>query len=575
MSKTKGNLHRNGVNQALVSQWACPVAYRSHLVDLVRALCEDCDSLLSKRVALALDTNNFDSLLKLSCDPKSYMDIKSYYKDNLLLSLVKKYPHWATSIDPRVEAMKTFISCEVDCMDTNRNIFEKRALSQPNSVITSVISTASRKISSILGNVPTMSSLPVEFGDGASFTVKGRTSSYNHITGALDVTPKALGLAIDLLRHCPGWLSLHGVSPDDTARIKDCVTLLPGSRLTFVPKTAKTDRPINIEPALNKVLQKGVGSCIRKKLKRNGVNLNRNPERHLLLARKGSKDGSLATVDLSSASDTISYAIVMELLPFNWFELLDKLRCERYQIEDKWYDFHKFSAMGNGYTFELESLIFYALAFAVCVELGLDTSDVSVFGDDIIIPTGAYDLLTEVLAQCGFSVNEEKSFSSGPFRESCGGDFFDGSFCRGFYIKDYLDLRTLVRFRNYLHRHGFQFWTPALWRKVRKLTAKWECVLAGPDDGTDDHIIYNDMVRQGQRYNVVQVFDKGHKLPKRWHSARVWMLYNSSLARQGEENLFLDRWESRPVRILKRPNQPDVEHRLPSGRIKVALSYRT
>jgi hypothetical protein len=532
MSKTYGNKTSKKLVQQLLSQWCCPIAYSSHYVDIVKTMCEDIHSEYSEHVLNSI-SNDIDSLFKKSPNPQDYCNHEDYIRDNLLSCFIKKYPHWAMSTDSKEEAMKTFISCEHKCAATNTRL-RKSNREFTSGAVPSVILTAMRKISTILGEVPAISSLPLEFGKGASFSVKGRTSSYDHVTGALDITSKAMDMGIELLRSTPGWLSLHGVSPSDTTRIRDCMTVIPGSRLTFVPKTAKTDRPINIEPGLNKILQKGFGSHIRKRMKRNGIHLNRNPEKHQVLARQGSIDGSLATIDLSSASDMISYQIIMDLLPFDWFECLDNLRCESYLIEDKWYNFHKFSAMGNGYTFELESLIFYALAYACCKELGLSTENVSVFGDDIIIPSEANTLVIEVLEHCGFEVNKEKSFCSGPFRESCGGDYFDGISCRGFYVKDTLDLRTIVRFRNYLHRTGFQFYLPQTWRKVVRLTKKFESILLGPDDGTDDFIISNE-VSSDRRHNVIVMKFSDRVLPKRWHSRRVWMLYEISRRVNTEE----------------------------------------
>jgi hypothetical protein len=94
--------------------------------------------------------------------------------------------------------------------------------------------------------------------------------------------------------------------------------------------------------------------------------------------------------------------------------------------------------MGNGYTFELESSIFAAIV-AECMHLKGYVpklgSNLFVFGDDIICPTDCAELAIKTLSWLGFQTNNEKSFTSGPFRESCGGDFFSGHPVRGFYLK--------------------------------------------------------------------------------------------------------------------------------------------
>jgi hypothetical protein len=90
--------------------------------------------------------------------------------------------------------------------------------------------------------------------------------------------------------------------------------------------------------------------------------------------------------------------------------------------------------MGNGFTFELESLIFASLAFAAGA--GDDGRTFTVFGDDIIVQT---DVAAEVLAllrYCGFETNDRKTFVKGPFRESCGGDYFNGVLVTPHYVKE-------------------------------------------------------------------------------------------------------------------------------------------
>jgi len=81
--------------------------------------------------------------------------------------------------------------------------------------------------------------------------------------------------------------------------------------------------------------------------------------------------------------------------------------------------------MGNGFTFELESLVFWSLATAVCSFLGI-SNDIGVYGDDIIIDREAVPLLKNVFTYLGFTINEEKSYTTGSFFESCGGQYFDG-----------------------------------------------------------------------------------------------------------------------------------------------------
>jgi hypothetical protein len=93
------------------------------------------------------------------------------------------------------------------------------------------------------------------------------------------------------------------------------------------------------------------------------------------------------------------------------------------QKVDRWVTLEKFSSMGNGFTFELETLLFYAIAKAAG---GLQRDELSVYGDDIIIPTRCASDVLAALRFFGFTPNQRKTFVQGPFRESCGGDFFCG-----------------------------------------------------------------------------------------------------------------------------------------------------
>jgi hypothetical protein len=231
------------------------------------------------------------------------------------------------------------------------------------------------------------------------------------------------------------------VTPDD-------LDLVPGNKVAFVPKTAVVHRTIAIEPLVNIYAQLGLGAVMRRKLLRAGMNLeDQSPNQRAAL--KGSRDGSLATIDLSSASDTVARELVRLLLPEGWFNVLDMCRSKVGLYEGQWLRYEKFSSMGNGYTFELETLIFLGLALAVCTELEISTDEVLVYGDDIVVPVAAFRLMSDVLEFCGFSLNKSKSFSEGVFRESCGKDYFDGHDVRPFFQKELPnEIQDLFRLAN-------------------------------------------------------------------------------------------------------------------------------
>jgi len=212
------------------------------------------------------------------------------------------------------------------------------------------------------------------------------------------------------------------------------------NRVEFVPKNWKTHRTIACEPEGNMPLQLAFDRYVKRRLKKFGISL-KDQSCNQELARIGSVDGSLATIDLAQASDTLSINTVAWLLPLDWYKYLSDVRCQFGKVGTKLFKYSKFSSMGNGSTFALESLIFASLCYAT------GSKSFSVFGDDLIIETELVDDLVELLQVFGFSVNAEKSYTSGPFRESCGTDWYRGVDVTPFYLRN-VDKRKAVTCHN-------------------------------------------------------------------------------------------------------------------------------
>lgn len=206
-----------------------------------------------------------------------------------------------------------------------------------------------------------------------------------------------------------------------------------GNVMFTVPKNSDIDRCACKEPDLNMFLQKAFGNQIRYCLKRVGIDLN-DQKRNQDLARYGAVTGRLATLDLSSASDSVTCALVRESLPPDWHYYLDLVRSPATEVDGSVVYTEMFSSMGNGFTFELESLLFYAITRATTYFMGV-RGTVSVYGDDIIAPTEVFDALCSALAFCGFKPNADKSFAEGPFRESCGAHWHGDQDISPFYIR--------------------------------------------------------------------------------------------------------------------------------------------
>lgn len=94
--------------------------------------------------------------------------------------------------------------------------------------------------------------------------------------------------------------------------------------------------------------------------------------------------------------------------------------------------FAKFAPMGSALCFPIESYVFASVVeLAYRMHYGQASSGhlsgCSVYGDDIICPAEIYNLVVDILVSLGFKVNEEKSFSSPPYYESCGVEYLYGA----------------------------------------------------------------------------------------------------------------------------------------------------
>jgi len=220
-------------------------------------------------------------------------------------------------------------------------------------------------------------------------------------------------------------------------------SLIEGSKLAVVPKNEDTMRTIAIEPSGNMAVQLGAGRYIEDALRGIGLDIKTQQPKNKLLALRGSLDGQLSTIDLKSASDLITLDLVRLLWPPEWFDLFEKSRSARMKVRDEYITLNMISTMGNGFTFPMMTLTLLSLVVANRVLLSnfevshrrVDWKRTAVFGDDIIVPTAEFLPLCDMLTRAGLIVNNDKSYSAGPFRESCGGDYYEGYDVTPFYVK--------------------------------------------------------------------------------------------------------------------------------------------
>lgn len=242
------------------------------------------------------------------------------------------------------------------------------------------------------------------------------------------------------------------------------VLITDSSTLFYAPKNAEIARACCTEPGINMLLQRGVGEFIEDRLKTWGINLEYQSDLNKNLAKIGSVDDNLVTLDLKSSSNSVSLALVNEYVPTPLRGWLTLTRSPFVTLPGgEKLEMKMVSSMGNGYTFPLQTAIFTCIVKAchalkdIPFERGLEKRW-GVFGDDIIVEKRLLSSVLRLLFLLGFTVNEGKSFTVGPFRESCGGDYYRGHNVRGVYVKslesDPQIYSALNRLNRWSVRHG-------------------------------------------------------------------------------------------------------------------------
>jgi hypothetical protein len=413
--------------------------YVSVLDALATPLAEHCKVLVKNQ--------RWDELVNIKVRPSAYDEAESYFRDAAAVSFIRKCESLPTSVDRKGVAEDNFLIAEQQCRRSNERLSihflegaldrENGQLATPEGACARLIAEARKEMSKLLGNVP--SDPKGRFGPGATYGDRGQlTTVPDKMSSRPTMTSSALWWLFPW--SATAWAKACAVDGREVESVR-------GNRFTTVPKDCTKDRGIAVEPSINLFYQLAFGRAMRNALKRHGnIDLTHGQAIHRRVAREASTHGCFATLDLSNASDTICTNLVKLLLPEKWWEVLHSLRSPNTLFREKWVRLEKFSSMGNGYTFELETAVFLSIILAVrnlrsvrepleaLVEPG---RDVFVYGDDIIIPTDYAQDVISALTYCGFSINKDKSFVDGHFRESCGGDYFKGVDVRPFFLKEY------------------------------------------------------------------------------------------------------------------------------------------
>jgi len=292
-------------------------------------------------------------------------------------------------------------------------------------------------------------------------------------------------------------------------------------RVITVPKTLKTPRIIAIEPTAMQYAQQAVleafTECIDADDNARAFIRWKSNVPNQRLARRGSLTGSLATLDLSEASDRVSNQLVREMF-FDHPILADAVDACRsrkaevpYQNGKKIIRLAKFASMGSALCFPMESLVFMTVMFLGIEDVlnrPLTKEDVEsfkgqvrVYGDDIIIPVEYVRSVVSRLETFGFKVNANKSYWSGYFRESCGKDYYAGHDVSVVRVRQLIPTRpssvpmnkiekslwssqiiSTVSLRNQLYKRG-------LWQTVKYLDTILEGLIPFPAVGENSPVL--------------------------------------------------------------------------------------
>lgn len=306
----------------------------------------------------------------------------------------------------------------------------------------------------VLGDNPPLDEIAeaAHYGPGSTSSVKGANVGYVRKMEANECVPLAVDLAAQALMHdkaCWAHLGMDPVyagNPDAregfirVAREWLSASVVSEDTLMFIHKSMTALRSISAQPTCSGMLQLGVHSVVEPLLERVGVTI-RDQSRNQRMARQGSLEAlnghkdPIVTLDKTDASSFLAANLITYFFPPAWAKLLNRIRTPRYlapkELGGGTHDYAMYAGMGNGTTFVVETLVFWAMTYATSSAKSVDeyvaTGTYAVYGDDVILRKKhavRYIALAEYL---GFVISEEKSFLDGPFRESCGADYYNGT----------------------------------------------------------------------------------------------------------------------------------------------------
>lgn len=261
----------------------------------------------------------------------------------------------------------------------------------------------------------------------------------------------------------------------------------PTSRFKFVPKTYGKARGICIEENEVQFMQQAVRRGLTHHIEKHplyGRRITLNDQsNNQKLALESSKTKRFATIDMSDASDRVARELVSWLFQDNQ-DLHDVLMALSTRLITPPRESNrrsalrtaKYAPMGSGLCFPVMSLVHMFLIRAM-IQLSdaqyphwLSTQ-VWVYGDDIVIPSQCFRTVCDVLPKFGMKINETKSFVTSQFRESCGVHAFDGVDVTPVFCRVIPQKNSTAKTRSIIETE-FLFWNRG-WFETARMLRYW------------------------------------------------------------------------------------------------------
>jgi hypothetical protein len=181
-----------------------------------------------------------------------------------------------------------------------------------------------------------------------------------------------------------------------------------------VDKNWKIKRGIVPNTLIGSFHSYGLGAVISDRLMEEGLNITTLQKKHRRLAKRYSRTRKHVTADVSNASNSFTYPMLARLLPRRWLREVTRGRIPYIHVKggpfDGYHRIQSYMLMGIGYTFPLQTLLFYGLITAIGQLLHVSDLKVSVYGDDLIYPSKLHHYVTEVFDDLGIQLNPDKTY---------------------------------------------------------------------------------------------------------------------------------------------------------------------